>query len=54
MKNSELQLLTEFLTYIKDQGSHTRFDIVEGCVLDFLEEEHGMDMRFVNGKIENK
>jgi len=54
MKNSELQLLEKFLTHAKEQGSYEKFYLVEGFVLDFLEEEYRMNMRFVNGTLKEE
>ena len=48
---ADLHLLYRFLDHVKDQGSHERFDIVEGCVLDFLEENE-VDIKFTNNRIE--
>ena len=51
MKNSELQLFEKFLNHAKEQGSYEKFYLVEGFVLDFLEEKYRIDARFVNNSL---
>ena len=50
----QLALLARFLKYVKAQGSYEKSDIVEGYVIDFLEEEYRMNMRFINNTLKEE